>query len=536
MVQHLRIAALVSVFAAGSTFAATATRAPYVEDVRPDSAVIGVRLSSACPVTVRFGTDPQSLAQTAQSAQSATQQFVTLTGLQPGTSYTYQVDACGTPLNQGGTFVSAPPVGSRNVHFAAMGDFGTGGPEEKAVADKMLQEHPAFWLALGDDAYESGTESDWDNHFFAPLKSLLANVPVFPALGNHEYVTNDGQPYLDAFQLPTNNDQQSERYYSFDWGDVHVSVLDSMCAIGNSTSDCNNTAQKAWLTQDLAQSKATWKVAIFHHPVYSTGEHGSTPQMQAYTPIFEAGGVDLVLTGHDHTYERTKPMVGGQAVAEGTPGAVTYIVVGTGGAGSYQFSGGMPSYDAVRNTGFFGYLDLNAIGGTLTGKLVTSDGQTKDTFTLNKSVPAPTVKIVTESAQGQAPLTAHFIAQTEPADATINWSFSDGGTATGTSVDHTFADPGTYTVTATATSGDQTGTATASVTVDANQPPVIGDQQPSQPGTVNPGADTGSDSGSNGGSTEATAQGCNAGAAAGPIAALAGLALMTLRRRRRARK
>lgn len=530
-----------SLLAAGTCLAANAERGPYVEGVQPQSAVIGLRLDSSCGTSVRYGPDAQHLTQTAQSGQSGTQHFVHLTGLQPSTHYTYEVDACGTSLGAGGTFVTAPAPGTRTVHFAAMGDFGTGGPEEIQTAQAMSAVHPEFWLALGDDAYENGSESDWTNHFFQPLQSLIEDVPVFPALGNHEYGTRNAQPYLDAFELPTNNSQNSERYYSFDWGEVHVSVLDSQCAVGTSSSDCSKAAQKTWLTQDLAQSSALWKIAVFHHPVYSTGSHGSTPQMQEFIPIFEQGGVDLVLTGHDHVYERTKPMKAGQAVAAGTQGAVVYMVVGTGGAGSYQFQSPMPSYDAVRQTSIFGFLDLATSGGTLTGKLIDFNGQTRDTFSLNKAVPAPTVQLVAEPQQGAAPLLAHLTATANPPDAQVAWDFGDGQTGEGTTAQHTWADPGTYTVTATATVGAQSATASTLITVNA-------------PGTGDGGGDDGGDGGGHdhgdhgddggtpsGPGTEPTSSaatpkgGCTASAAA-PIALLAGLGLVAFGRRRRRRE
>ncbi|MBX5482162.1 MAG: metallophosphoesterase [Myxococcaceae bacterium] len=540
--MSLRIPLLLSaLLVAAPVFAADVTRGPAVQNVDQDSAVIGVRLDAPCDVQVHFG-PPDQLTQTASSA-AATQHFVTLGSLQPATRYAYEVEACGADTGLGGSFTTAPKDGARHVHFAAVGDFGTGDSRQRQVADALAAAHPEFWLTLGDDAYESGSESDFDQRFFAPMKPLLANVPVFPSPGNHEYITNKAQPYLDAFQLPTNNPAGSERYYSFDWGAVHVVSLDSMCLMGTSSSDCTAAAQKAWLEQDLAASHAPWKVVSFHHPVYSSGEHGSTPAMQALMPVFEAGGVDLVLTGHDHDYERTRPMKGGVPVPEGTPGAVTYLVVGTGGAGAYDFSG-TPSWVAAQHTGILGYLDVTVEGGTLTGKLVTVDGQTPDVFTLKKALPPPTLQLLTEPQEGPAPLTVHFTATSDVGDAAIAWDFGDGATATGSTVEHTFQSAGQYTVKATATSGDQTATASTTVTVrsgNGTTPP------PPDGGIPRPGEDTGDSSGSdtrpapgNAPPPDDAGQEAAAGCTAlpSPVSAVAGLSLLalTLLSRRRCRQ
>ncbi len=154
-------------------------------------------------------------------------------------------------------------------------------------------------LALGDNAYESGTEQEFQDRMFTPMAALLRQVPLFPSLGNHEYVTNQGQPYLDNFYLPANNPAGTERYYSFDWGPVHFVALDSNCAIGLASPDrCTLAAQKSWVAQDLAATRQPWKVVFFHHPPWSSGEHGSQLTMRReFGPLFEQYGVDLVLTG-----------------------------------------------------------------------------------------------------------------------------------------------------------------------------------------------------------------------------------------------
>jgi 3',5'-cyclic AMP phosphodiesterase CpdA len=221
------------------------------------------------------------------------------------------------------------------------------------------------------------------------MAALLRQVPLFPSLGNHEYVTNQGQPYLDNFYLPANNPAGTERYYSFDWGPVHFVALDSSCAIGLASPDrCTLAAQKSWLASDLAASQQPWKVIFFHHPPWSTGAHGSQLTMRReFAPIFEQYGVDLVLTGHDHNYERTRPMRGDNVAPSGTRG-VTYVVVGSGGANLRIFPQAWPSWTAYRNNTDAGYLEVSVSGGTLTGKFTTPSGSVPDSFTLTKTLPA----------------------------------------------------------------------------------------------------------------------------------------------------
>jgi uncharacterized protein (TIGR03382 family) len=370
---------------ASSASAASLTRQPYLQRVGPDTATIAFRLDDNCVPSVRYGTHGSS-DQSAQSADAGRNHAIVLTGLQPGTEYTYFVEACGartSPVR----FSTAPMPGTRQVHFTAVGDFGMNNADQRDVANAMLGRKPELFLMLGDNAYSSGTEAEFQNNLFVPMAPLLSQVPSFATPGNHEYVTHQAQPYFDNLYLPT-SPSGGERYYSFDWGHVHFVSLDSNCAIGLASADrCTLAAQKKWVEQDLAASDAPWKVVFFHHPPWSSGEHGSQPLMhREFTPLFERYGVDLVLTGHDHHYERTYPMKG-HAVAPSSESVPTYLVVGGGGASLRPFETRKPSWTVVRNDRDHGYLDVKVEGGTLTAQALTSSGQTIDSFTLTKDLP-----------------------------------------------------------------------------------------------------------------------------------------------------
>ncbi|WP_426732447.1 metallophosphoesterase [Myxococcus faecalis] len=363
-------------------------RLPYLQSVGPTSAIIAFRSGVSCTPFVRFG-DGSLLARTATATVAGWRHAVKLEGLRPGQSYGYSVEACGSVTGLR-TFRTASAPGTPRVRFTTMGDFGTGGSAQSKVMAAMNKPEwrGEFLVALGDNAYASGTDQEFQDRMFKPMAALLREVPVFPVLGNHEYVTSQGQPYLDNFYLPANNPAKSERYYSFDWGNVHFVALDSNCAIGMASSDrCSASAQQAWAEQDLAASKLPWKVVFFHHPAWSSGEHGSQLTVRrAYAPMFEKHGVDLVLTGHDHNYERSKPMKGDAVAPSGTRG-IPYVVVGSGGATLRSFPSSQPSWTALRDNQVYGFMDVIVDGGTLTARLITSTGTVRDTLTLTKTLP-----------------------------------------------------------------------------------------------------------------------------------------------------
>ncbi|QRO00570.1 metallophosphoesterase [Archangium violaceum] len=370
---------------ASSACADGLARQPYLQRVGPETATVAFRLDAPCVPTVLYGTNG-STDQTAQSADTGRNHAVVLAGLQPGTEYTYLVDACGARTNPV-RFSTAPVPGTRNVHFTAVGDFGMNNADQRSVATAMLGRKPDLFVMLGDNAYSSGTETEIQNNLFAPMAPLLSQVPFFATPGNHEYVTNQAQPYFDNLYLPT-SPSGGERYYSFDWGHIHFVSLDSNCAIGLASSDrCSLAAQKKWVEQDLAASTAPWKIVFFHHPPWSSGEHGSQLLMRReFSPLFEKYGVDLVLNGHDHHYERMYPMQGNDVAASSTQ-SPTYLVVGSGGASLRRFDNGKPSWTVLRNDADHGYLDVKVEEGTLTAQMLTPSGKVIDSFSLSKDLP-----------------------------------------------------------------------------------------------------------------------------------------------------
>jgi predicted phosphodiesterase len=220
-------------------------------------------------------------------------------------------------IEPSGTVVN---VESNSTRFAVIGDYGTGDQHEEKVADLVKSFEPDFIITTGDNNYPEGREKtiiknigsyycDYIFNWDAPVEQQCNGDEVqlnrfFPSLGNHDYDNSKGNvPYLNYFTLPGN-----EIYYDFIWGPVHFFVLDS-----NKDTD----VQKIWLEEKLRSSEQPFKIVYFHHPPFSSGNHGSTKKMQ-----WGFAGADLVLSGHDHIYERFTERNGSFPV---------YIVNGLGG-------------------------------------------------------------------------------------------------------------------------------------------------------------------------------------------------------------
>jgi hypothetical protein len=183
----------------------------------------------------------------------------------------------------------------------------------------------------------------------------------FPSLGNHDWMTDDAQPYLDYFTLPGN-----ERYYDVVWGDVHLFILSSDSREPDGI--WQGSIQAEWLREGLANSTAPWQIVVMHHPPFSSGKHGSTPAMQW---DYAAWGADAVLAGHDHMYERFVRDEG------------LYFVNGAGGWGLYNF-GVTVDGSQLRYNGDYGAVLVTANAERITFEFyATYEGGTLiDTYTL----------------------------------------------------------------------------------------------------------------------------------------------------------
>ncbi|MFK7987301.1 MAG: metallophosphoesterase [Sandaracinaceae bacterium] len=305
--------------------AAQSVRAPYLQLGTPDSVRVVWRTAAAEDSVVCWGDTPDSLVARATGASEVTDHEVAITGLEPETRYHYAVSsngACPPPAagDPEDYFRTAPPVGgTAPFTMWVVGDSGTGSVRQRGVFEAMLAEvgddAPDLFLHVGDMAYGSGTTSEFDENFFDMYAPLLRHTVTWAAMGNHEgrssTSSTESGPYYDAYVLPSASEagglaSGTEAYYAFDYGNVHFVVLDSH----QSSRDVDGP-MLTWLSDDLASTDADWIIAFWHHPPYTKGSHDSDTEgalidmRENAMPILEAAGVDVVLTGHSHIYERS---------------------------------------------------------------------------------------------------------------------------------------------------------------------------------------------------------------------------------------
>lgn len=262
---------------------------------------------------------------------------VELSGLEPNTEYFYGF------LQAGHAPTVNEPLSFRTAclgafSFLAFGDSGSGSAEQQILASQMKRESPSLVLHLGDLAYPRGSFRDFQAYYFDACRDLMKRVPFFPCPGNHDYMTRDAFPYLALHDLPpveSAPESDRGRYYSFDWGNVHFVSVDSnaplVFAVGGQGSMLD------WLENDLRSTRQYWKIVYFHHPPFAGGPNEADPlsalARKYLVPIVERHGVQLVLNGHEHSYQRTYPLTGQQTVTQGK--GTVYVTSGGGGYGLY---------------------------------------------------------------------------------------------------------------------------------------------------------------------------------------------------------
>ncbi|MBA6412469.1 metallophosphoesterase family protein [Parahaliea sp. F7430] len=347
----------------------------FLQQVSSDSAIVKWRgdASELC-----FGSDPSKLQHLVDAQETAGEhKEALLSGLSPDTRYYYSIGAAATAPE--GQFFNSSPLSGKlpkdgNTRIWLVGDSGTGGDDEReahegeaaAVRDGMLTfveqsggEAVDLFIMLGDNAYEVGSDLNYQQAVFETYPSILKTTPLWPTIGNHEmgagqldlcayveipcgnsflfhggvstsaepeqWIEEEGaaptlMPYLDIFTLPTAAEvggvaSGTEQYYSFDYANVHIVSLDSQLTARD---EQQRATMRQWLIDDLASNTLDWTVVIFHHPPYSKGANHDSDQTEnnpidrpmwdmrnEFVPIFEQYGVDVVYSGHSHSYERS---------------------------------------------------------------------------------------------------------------------------------------------------------------------------------------------------------------------------------------
>jgi hypothetical protein len=298
-------------------------RGPYLQAAGPTQMIVRWRTSAATTGRVQAGTTAAMLPMVADETRATTEHAVALTHLLPGTRYFYKVGSPDGAVAWGDdsfSFVTPQEAGTPlPTRLWVLGDSGTGNADAARVRDAFLafnEDHPLdVWLMLGDNAYPHGTDEQYQQALFDFFPALLRGHGLWSAIGNADILCCEGAvataPYLHIFSPPVAGEtggvgSGSVLYYSFDHGDIHLVVLDSM--VSDRSPD---GPMLTWLRQDLEANHSAWLIAAFHHPPYTAGEHDSdfeqdlVQMRRNVLPILEEHGVDLVLGGHSHGYERS---------------------------------------------------------------------------------------------------------------------------------------------------------------------------------------------------------------------------------------
>ena len=247
-----------------------------------------------------------------------------------------------------------PPGGEPEQRFAVVGDVGYANDRARRTADAIAhagQGDPYdVLLLLGDNVYPRGDPGRLPQTVFEPFRPVLATVPrLLAILGNHDVKDGHAEGQVAALGMPG-------RWYAERLGDVTFIALDS--------NDAGNPDQRAWLETTLAAATTTWKIVALHHPPYSAGYQGSSlAARETFSPLFERYGVQLVLSGHEHDYERSRPING-----------VTYVV--SGGAADSRRTGRREF--TAKSVSWHHFVDLNVFPDHLLVRGVNQSGRVFD--------------------------------------------------------------------------------------------------------------------------------------------------------------
>lgn len=406
-------------------------RGPYVQNATTTNMIIRWRTSSPTNSVVQFGLTNTALVWAITNSGPTSNHTVLLTNLSPGTRYFYAIGSTDTNWAGGSNyFFQTMPATNRPVRIWAMGDFGTTGIYgdgalyvRNAYYNFTSNRYTDVWLMLGDNAYGEGTDEQYQRAVFDVYPTILRQTVAWSTIGNHETYGSNGFhiAYYDIFNHPTAGQaggvpSGTTKYYSFNYANVHFVCLDS------ELSDQTDQGPMAtWLREDLTANSNLWIIAYFHSPPYTKGSHNSDNDddttghlknmREVFAPILESFGVDLVLSGHSHIYERSflirghygyswtfeegmkvdggdgRPQGDGAYVKSGyasepAEGSV-YVVAGSGGFATARVGTHPAMHSTILQTGS---LVVDVDGNRLDAKFLRENGGIDDSFTILKDI------------------------------------------------------------------------------------------------------------------------------------------------------
>lgn len=442
-------------------------RGPYLQVATTHSIVVRWRTDAFARSRVRYGTEAGKLDKLADDSALTTEHLVKLTGLMPGTKYYYSIGGIKDILqgDQENYFYTLPAAGSEGiVRVGAFGDCGNNSINQRNVRNAFIKylgsDYMNAWILLGDNSYPDGADAELQAKFFNIYKDdLLKKYPLFPAPGNHDYHDIEFSAavaqrtkevaYYQNFSMPQNGESggvasHTKAFYSFDIGNVHFLSLDSYGKEDNVFRMYDTLGpQVQWVKKDLeANANRQWVVAYWHHPPYTMGSHSSdgvgelAKIRQNFIRILERYGVDLILCGHSHDYERSGLLQGhyGPEASfnaadhylststgryDGSSNACPYIKSAESGKGTVYVVSGSAGQLGGRSAGFphnamqysndsvGGASIIEVQGNRLDLKWICADGVIRDQFTMMKDVNR-TVKVSGKKGQ-PVTLTASFV-------------------------------------------------------------------------------------------------------------------------------
>ena len=348
----------------------TFLKGPYLQNPTMDGMTIMWESEELASGEVRYG-ETEKLGESAAEYANTKIHQVMLTGLKSQTRYYYQV-VTGDKKSEIHSFSTAVEKDSP-FSFVAYGDNKNGPFNHAKVANLALTKEPNFAIHNGDLVNRGGVYVQWEKLFFNPIGHLISHVPLYTVIGNHEDMSDN---YFNFFCPPCD----TLAYYSIDYGNAHVIILNTE---EEALIDAPN--QVKWLIDDLESNQdATWKFVVFHVPPFTSGgNYYSRFRLEVkelLVPIFQKYGVDMVLSGHDHHYERSFPIG-----SKSDYSAITYIVCGNGGTPMRYNS---PRMWTLYSERVYGFTMINIDGTKMHFQSISIDDRVIDEFTLDKADPA----------------------------------------------------------------------------------------------------------------------------------------------------
>ena len=362
---------------------------PYVQRVTSTSAIVGAVTPDSVTLRLRVTASAGGASSLTEDPTPVQVHGLQASGLEPAQDYTYTLEGSDGVTLGSGSFHTAPEGATGSCVFLVTGDSGGTDTDEGELLDAGLEARDALYgttddqnrqadvvaamlqrkadlvLHTGDLVYPTGAREDYAEAFFRPFGPLIANVPLYPTLGNHDLKTDGGAPYLETFFLPENGPGHDGRTYSFDWGPVHFVALDVVSSAYGSESE-----QVQWLERDVAAAGRPWTVVFFHVPPFSAYRGAADVLQGDLVEVLEELGVDLVLSGHDHHYARFFPRK-----------ATTFVVTGGGGKNLYRVK---DAENLVYAESVFHFLEVHADATSLVLRALDLSGATFDELTIRK--------------------------------------------------------------------------------------------------------------------------------------------------------